>query len=31
MNTNVIRRLVQVFLILFIQGVILFAAAGTLF
>ncbi len=31
MNTNVIRRLVQVFLTLFIQGVILFAAAGTLF
>lgn len=31
MNTNIIRRLVQVFLILLIQGVILFAAAGTLF
>lgn len=31
MNTNVIRRLVQVFLTLLIQGVILFAAAGTLF
>jgi len=31
MNTNVIRRLVQVFLTLFIQGVILFVAAGTLF
>lgn len=31
MNTNIIRRLVQVFLTLFIQGVILFAAAGTLF
>ena len=31
MNTNVTRRLVQVFLTLFIQGVILFVAAGTLF
>jgi len=30
MNTNIIRRLIQVFLTLLIQGIILFVAAGTI-